>query len=270
MEREIMMIPFKHVLKMTFVIILFLPFFGGLTYGQSSDPRTSDVGEMLIVMAESFKNKIDRDFSTIVQFDITDRKESWHVIVEKGRSVTVGEGPHKHARCLFFTTTDTLRLIFEGKMTAMTAAGKGEGSDHAPLDLSLAEGLEFTPELRTELYTFLYHFFNPSVPERILLGEEQSRLVHGGHVVALYYHPGFRSAWYLLKKGEKLNKPGDTNPFPQAFIFIEGEGFAKIGDKTIKVKAGESYYIPPNSDHVVWTESDKPLILIFLAWGEGA
>jgi mannose-6-phosphate isomerase-like protein (cupin superfamily) len=138
------------------------------------------------------------------------------------------------------------------------------------LDLSLAEDLEFTPEVRTELYTFLFHFFNPSVPERILLGEEYSRLVHGGHVVALYYHPEFRSAWYLLKKGEKLNKPGDTNPFPQAFIFIEGEGFAKIGDKTIKVKAGESYYIPPNSDHVVWTESDKPLILIFLAWGEGA
>jgi mannose-6-phosphate isomerase-like protein (cupin superfamily) len=82
--------------------------------------------------------------------------------------------------------------------------------------------------------------------------------------------PGMRSAWYLLKKDERLNEPGDINPFPQAFIFISGEGFAKIGDKTIRTKAGESYYIPPNSDHVVWTESKESLVLIFLAWGEGA
>ncbi len=155
-------------------------------------------------------------------------------------------------------------------MTATTALSKAKGSDYAPLDFKLVEDLEVTPEVRTQLYTFLQHFFNPSVPERILLGEEYSRVVHGGHAIALYYHPGFRSGWYLLKKGEKLNEPGDTNPYPQAFIFIEGEGFAKIGDRTIRVKTGESYYIPPNSDHVVWTESDKPLILIWLAWGEGA
>jgi mannose-6-phosphate isomerase-like protein (cupin superfamily) len=86
----------------------------------------------------------------------------------------------------------------------------------------------------------------------------------------LFYHPGFRSAWYLIKKGERLNEPGDTNPFPQGFIFISGEGFAKIGEETVPVRAGEAYYIPPGSDHVVWTESDQPLELIFLAWGEGA
>ena len=70
-----------------------------------------------------------------------------------------------------------------------------------------------------------------------------------------------------MRKGEKLNEPGDIDPFPQALIFIKGEGFAKIGNKTIKVKASESYYIPPNSDHVVWTNSDKPLVFIWLAWG---
>ena len=106
--------------------------------------------------------------------------------------------------------------------------------------------------------------------EQILLGEEYSRMVHGAHAIPLYYHPELRSAWYMVKKGERLNEPGDTNPFPQALIFISGEGVAKIGEKTIKVKADESYYIPPSSDHVVWTESDEPLVLIFLACGEGA
>jgi len=266
----IMKILFKHVLGIALVFSVLQFFIGALSYAQSTNPEISDVDEMLNVMANTFKNKIEDDFSAIAQFDIKDQKDSWHVIVKKGRSVIVGRGPHKQARFYFSATTDTLRLIYQGKMTAMTAAGKAKGSDNAPLNLELAEGLEFTPEIRTQLYTFLYRFFNPSLPERILLGEEYSRVVHGGHVVPLYYHPGFRSAWYLLKKGERLNEPGDTNPYPQAFIFIEGEGFGKIGDQTIRVKAGESYYIPPNSDHVVWTESDKPLVLIWLAWGEGA
>jgi len=264
------MISFRYVLKFALVFVLFQFLFAQTSSGQSLNPEAIDVHDMLETMAEVFKSKIDEDFSAIVQFDIRDKKESWHVMVEKGQNVTVEKGPHKNARFFFSTTSDTLRLICEGKMTAMTAAGKATGSDQAPLDLKLAQGLEFTPENKTQFYTFLYHFFNPSIPERILLGEEYSRSVHGGNVVVLYYHPGFRSAWYLLKKGEKLNEPGDTNPFPQAFIFIEGEGFAKIGDKTVEVKKGESYYIPPNSDHVVWTESDEPLILIFLAWGDGA
>jgi len=265
-----MKMSFIYVLQLALLLFVSQFFFVVITCGQATNLEMLGAGEMLRMMGENFKNKIDEEFSLIVQFDIKDRKESWHVIVEKGRRIVVGQGPHKQARLFFVTTIDTLCLIYDGKMTAMTAAGKAKGSDLSPLDLKLAEGLEFTPEIRTQLYTFLYHFFNPSVPEKILLGGEYSRVVHGGHVIPLYYHPGFRSGWYLLKKGEKLNEPGDTNPFPQAFIFIEGEGFAKIGDKTIKVKAGESYYIPPDSDHVVWTESNKPLILIWLAWGSGA
>jgi mannose-6-phosphate isomerase-like protein (cupin superfamily) len=152
----------------------------------------------------------------------------------------------------------------------MTAAAKTKISDYAPLNWKLPEGLKLTPEIMAKIYFFVQHFFNWRVPEKILLGEKYSRVVHGGHAVPLYYYPGLRSAWYLLRKGERLNEPGDTNPFPQAFIFIKGEGFAKIGDKTIEVKAGESYYIPPDSDHVVWTENDEPLVFIWLAWGKGA
>ncbi len=265
-----MRVPALYVSELALLLSLCWLLLGTITYGEFTNSGVEDVDEMLRTMVERFKGKINDDLSMIVQLDMRDSKESWHVIVEKGRKVTLGKGPHPGAHFSFVTTTDTLRLIYQGKMTAMTAAGKAKGSDYAPLDVKLAEDGEFTPLVRTQLYTFLYHFFNPSVPEKISLGEEFSRLVHGGHVIPLYYHPGFRSGWYLLKKGERLNEPGDTNPFPQAFIFIEGEGFAKIGTITTKVKAGESYYIPPNSDHVVWTESEKPLILIWLAWGKGA
>jgi len=249
---------------LTFVLL------GGFVAVQDTDAGKPEVRAMLDQMAESFRNKIDDDFEMVTQIDIDDGRETWHIIVEKGRQISIGRGAHKEAEFTFLTTQKTLKRIYDGKLTAQTAAGKASGEEPAPLDLRLAEGLEFTPEIRTRLYTFLYHFFNRTDPEKILLGEEYSRMLHGAHVVALYYHPGFRSAWYMLKKGEKLNGPGDTNPYPQAFIFIEGEGYAKIGEHTAKVKAGESYYIAPNSDHVVWTNGKKPLILIWLAWGEGS
>lgn len=229
-----------------------------------------EVRQLLRDWAESFRQKIPDDYSLIVQIDIQPGPASWHIIVGPGKQLKIGEGTDRNAQVIFSTTEETLQVIYEGKMTALTAAGKAHVSDSAPLDFRLGEGIELTPALKAKLFVFIQSFFNRSTPERIPLGEERARMVHGAHAIPLFYHPGFRSAWYLVKKGERLNEPGDTNPFPQAFVFISGEGYAKIGDKTIPVRAGEAYYITPGSDHVVWTESDDPLELIFLAWGEGA
>lgn len=260
----------RSLIRFSLIFLLSLLFNTRSSFGQYTDTEKSEAGQILEKMAEVFKGKIDEQYSMIAQIRIVDTDESWHVVVEEGQRAFVGEGPHEQAFLTFATTTDTLRLMYHGKLDAMTAASKTKGSDPAPLDLEFAEGSELTPETKAKFYTFIQHFFNPSVPEKKLLGRSYSRPVHGAHVIALYYHQGFRSAWYLLNKGEKLNETGDRNPFPQAFIIVEGEGLAKIGDHVIQVKAEESYYIPPDSDHVVWTESDKPLILVWLAWGEGA
>ena len=230
----------------------------------------SDTYLILQKMADQFRDKIGDRYSIIAQFDIQATGDTWHLSVEPGKSVTISEGPCDSAQYRFSVNPDTLMLIASGGMTGMTAAAKASGTDRAPLDLQLAEGMELTPEVRSQLYTFMQHFFNPTTPEKILLGREHARPVHGAPAVALYYAPGFRSAWYTVKKGERLNEPGDTNPFPQAFVIIEGGGSAKIGESTLEVKAGESYYIPPGSDHVLWTDSDNPLVVIWLAWGEGA
>lgn len=224
--------------------------------------------EIIQEMAHWFQDRIDEDFTLTVQVDIQDTEESCHIIAENG-TVTVYKGPHTHPHITLTTTADALQKIYNGEITAFTAAGKARMSDNAHLGWRLSEN-EFKPETVASAYFFVQHFFSRGAPEKILLDEQYSRIVHGGHAIPLYYHPGFRSGWYLLKKGEKLNEPGDTNPFFQAVIFIEGSGFAKIGDKTVAVKKGESYYIPPHKDHVIWTESDQPLILIWLAWGEGA
>jgi mannose-6-phosphate isomerase-like protein (cupin superfamily) len=121
-----------------------------------------------------------------------------------------------------------------------------------------------------EIYFFINHFFNRYEPEKIFLGEEYARVVHGAHAIPLYYHPGFRSAWYQIKKGQKMNEPDDTNPFPQAVVILAGSGFAKIGQKTVQVQKNEVYYIPPYADHIFWTEEKEPLVLLWFAWGKGA
>jgi len=229
-----------------------------------------EVEQFLRDWSESFQGKVPDDYSLIVQIDVQPGPASWHIIVGPGKQLELGEGAHPEADVILSATAETLQMIYEGKITALTAAGRAHVSDSAPLDFRLGEGVELTPDLWAKLFVFIQSFFNRSKPERIPLGEEHARMVHGGHAIPLYYHPGFRSAWYLVKKGERLNEPGDTNPFPQAFVFIKGEGYAKIGEETVPVRAGEAYYIPPGSDHVVWTESDHHLELLFLAWGEGA
>lgn len=226
-----------------------------------------NVDEILEEMAHTFQHKIDKDFVLTVQIDIDEN--SWHITTED-ETVTVCKGSHPRPHFTLITTSDTLQRIYQGEMTAFTAAGKAKASDPAPLDWKIPEDLDVTPETQANAYFFIQHFFNRTTPEKIVLGEQYARVVHGGHAIPLYYYPGFRSGWYLVKKGEQINEPGDTNPFPQAFVVIEGQGMATIGEETVLVKAGEAYYIPPDSDHVIWTEQDEPLILIWLAWGKGA
>lgn len=224
--------------------------------------------DMFKEMAECFTKKISADYRCICQLNVNDLNESWYLIATNGK-VEVCQEYDGELDVIVETTQATLQDIYSGKMTAFTAAGKAHVNDSAPLDWRMPK-TGYVPEKIEHLYFFISHFFHPTEPEKILLGEEHSRVVHGGHAIPLYYYPGLRSSWYMVKKGEQINESGETDPFPQAFIFIEGEGYAKIGDKTVQVKAGESYYVPPNADQVIWTESEEPLVLIWLAWGPGA
>lgn len=231
------------------------------------------IEQMLKEMAGAYSRKLPPGASTAVQFDVqldTGEVQSWHLTGEAGEWLTVQRGPDPSAQFVFSVTEATLREMYDGRLTGMTAAGKATSSDVAPLEIVLRDSQSPGQESRAQLFGFVQHFFNRTVPEKVLLGEDHSRMLHGGHMIPLFYHPGFRSAWGMVRKGERLNRPCDTNPFPQAFIFISGNGFAKIGSLQAQVSAGEAYYVPPGEDHVVWTESDEPLVLIFLAWGEGA
>ncbi len=225
---------------------------------------------MLQDMADGFSRKVSEELELRIELEIQEGPGPWHVIVEPGCRVTVSPGSDPQSQTILVLTERTLRKLYTGQMTGLTAAAKASASDPAPLEYRLGPGQSFSPQLYADMLSFLQHFFTCTEPERILLDAEHSRKVHGAKVVALFYQPGFRSAWYQVEKGQQLNDPGDTNPFPQAFVFISGAGWAKIGEATFPVQAGEAYFVPPGSDHVVWTDEDEPVTLLWLAWGEGA
>lgn len=239
------------------------------------------VGEILEAMAEAYRHKVAAGASERIQIDIqpelesgfVDRTrpalESWNVTVTPEGQVILAPGPGRDLTYIVFTTRTGLRAMDEGRFNVMTSQLRARSSDPSYIEYTRAPGIELTPAVSARIRQFI-HFFDTSVPHRYLLSRDHARMVHGAAVVGLYYYPGLRSAWYEVRKGMRLNEPGDTNPSDQAFIFVSGNGFAKIGDRTVPVKAGESYYIPPGSDHVVWTESDEPLQLVWMAWGKGA
>ena len=230
----------------------------------------SEFAEMLHEFAAAFSETSPRDTAFTVQLEISPPGEFWHVSIQAEGTVHLHPGTHEAPAMTITMSKETLARIYEGKMTAFTAGAKGSGADSAPLELEFHAAAEQLPDPKGTMLGFIQHFFVRERPERILLGEEHSRVVHGAHAIPLYYATGFRSAWYKVKEGQTLNEPGDTNPYPQAFIIVSGQGRAKIGDAEIPVRAGESYYIPAGSDHVLSPAPGESLEVIWFAWGEGA
>jgi mannose-6-phosphate isomerase-like protein (cupin superfamily) len=255
----------------SWLLLLALLAFTSPVAAQTAEETAADtIEDILQHFAQEYHGLGSDTCAYVVQFDVGPADQSWHAEVFPDGHIELAAGASDHAAFVFATDEAALRDIYHERMTGFTAAAQATGLDAVPLEVRTTEAAAQLGNPHGALLGFTQDFFNRTWPERIQLGEEHSRVVHGAHAIPLYYGQGFRSAWYMVKKGQRLNEPGDTNPFPQAFVIISGDGMAKIGDSTIKVSAGESYYIPPGSDHVLWTESEDGITLIWLGWGEGA
>ena len=217
-----------------------------------------------------YDQKDARDNDLSVAFIIDPPGETWFIEINSDKPTKLLTSSEKSPTFILKCDLTTLSAIANGEITGLTAMGRENMSDTTPLDFQLGPEMKMTQDIMKQLLCFVQRFLNPTWPEKVALARSHARLVHGGWAIPMFYHTGFRSAWYQLDRGQQLNDPGDTNPFPQALVFINGNGYARIGEVLQEVHAGESYYIPPGNEHIVWNESDKPLNLIFLAWGEGA
>jgi mannose-6-phosphate isomerase-like protein (cupin superfamily) len=238
--------------------------------GSGSVAPAPAVGEILGEFATTYRGVAPTGVEFVVGIDVSPPGESWYVSVLAEGGASLKRGVHDAPAMIITMSQETLTDIHRGGMTAFTAAAKASGADAAPLEVEFKAPAEHLVDPKGILLGFVQRFFVRHRPERIPLGERYSRVVHGAHAIPLYYASGFRSAWYRINDGQHLNEPGDTNPFPQAFVIVAGRGRVKIGGVEVDVCAGESYYIPPGSDHVLWPAPGDSLELIWLAWGEGA
>ena len=226
--------------------------------------------EILSALTESYKRKGRPGSPITVSFDIVGEGEMWHLAVPPDGHIRLGSGDHPKSEFTIVVAAETLSQLASGNLSPLTAAGRESLRRPAPLGFRLPPGVEFSQAIYHRVVQFAQRFFNPLPNERIRIGENVSRVVHGGHVVALYADEGFRSAWYLLKPGQRLNEPGDTNPFPQAFVVLSGSGTARLNGQQVTLEADNAYYIPPGTEHTVEPLASSSLTLIWMAWGAGA
>jgi len=190
--------------------------------------------------------------------ELTDTREAVTVVV--GDRVEVVEG------CVdpgFKILMDSriFKDIFEGRVDVFALSARARADERRPVEFELYSDDERVLEACRAFFTF---FFIPGRVKVKGLNLELAGRAHGAHPIPLVYWNGLRSAWYLVRAGEVLNREGVTHPWPEVFIILGGRGRVVVGDEEFDLKQGMVVYIPPNLVHQVWAEEDVELI--WMAW----
>ncbi|HWN80822.1 MAG TPA: cupin domain-containing protein [Candidatus Udaeobacter sp.] len=240
---------------------------------RADDPKESAVPRQLTELAAHFTwTPLERQ-APVVQITITgDPGGEWFVTPRSDGDVelSAGKAPNPGFTCELDAVT--LGRLYRGELSGMTAAGKGTGDESSPLEILPGSSVKENAQRASlaPVFHFLTHFWNAGDPERIVLGREHARPMSGASLVGLYYHPGFRSAWYAVRGQESLNGEGDSSPYPQAYVILRGRARIVIDRRPVEVPAGESIYVPPGAKHAVRSQDGGEVELLWLAWGEGA
>jgi mannose-6-phosphate isomerase-like protein (cupin superfamily) len=216
--------------------------------------------------SKSFAGKVPEGYIDTLCLHLKD-DDSYRFVVFSNGEYKVAEGMISSPGLVVTADMATYRKVYTGDLSPLTAVGRASISDPAPLDFRLVNGMAMSSIDWEKMYFTLINFFNVDQNNKVRMGREYSRTVHGGNVVGLYYTVGYRSAYYSVIPGQVINEAGEKDPFHQSFIIIGGSGYAKLGNDTVRVKANEAYYIKPGMEHKVWTDNTEGLILIWSAWG---
>lgn len=156
-----------------------------------------------------------------------------------------------------------LEDIVEGRADAFALAGRGKADEKRAIEFKV-----YTKERSKEVWeavrALLTYFFTPGKVKAKCLVPAMAGDAHGAHPIPLVYWDGMRYSWILVKRGETLNEEGEKDPWPQAFIILEGKGRAVVADLEFEIKPHTAVYIPTNSTHKIAAEEDVKLL--WLAW----
>jgi mannose-6-phosphate isomerase-like protein (cupin superfamily) len=246
---------------------------GQLTLSRAEAEGESELAQDLAQLADRFTWIPLAQNPPVVQITIKgDPGGEWYLAPRAGGEVELraGRAPTPGFTCELDAAT--FGQLYRGEISGMTAAGKGSGDEASPLEILPGSAVKENAARASlaPVFHFLTHFWQRDDPERIAFGREHSRPLLGASIVGLYYHPGFRSAWYAVRGKESLNGAGDSSPYSQAYVILRGRARVEIDRKSVEVPAGESIYIPPAAKHAVKSVDGGEVELLWLAWGDGA
>jgi mannose-6-phosphate isomerase-like protein (cupin superfamily) len=196
----------------------------------------------------------------------------WHLVPGGGGDVELRVGSAADPGFVCELDAATLGRLYRGELSGMTAAAKATGEEASPLEILPGSTVpEDAPRSSLgPVFHFTNHFWNRGDPEITSLGRDRSRVLSGAGIVGLFYHPGFRSAWYSVTAEESLNGEGDASPYPQAYVVVRGKARLRYGHRWVDVGEGQVVYIPPGMIHALRSQDGSAVELLWLAWGEGA
>ena len=231
------------------------------------------VKAILNKFAEDYKSDPSR---TAQSFGVEVDGEMWRITTPdaeqaKGETLVEKGSPEKPS-FYYVTNLETLKLIDEGKMNAMTAGVKAFSTDYAPLDIDVMEGFQPGPDFVAEVLAFTFHFWTRGVPEIVPFGPHYTRSTHGAQAAIFYYDKGLRTGYGYIHPGQHANEhpKSKTNPFPSMMIVTKGKILARLDGVDHPIEQGNAFFIPAGMSHEVLNPYEEPGEIILLMFGEGA
>ncbi len=209
-------------------------------------------------------------------FGVEVDKEMWRIYTpgkESSKQQPVVEKGNPGKPTFYYVTNlETLELIDEGKMNAMTAGVKAFSTDYAPLDIDVMEGFQPGEDFVAEVLAFTFHFWTRGVPEIIPFGPHYTRSTHGAQAAIFYYDKGLRTGYGYIHPGQHANEhpKSKTNPFPSMMIVTKGKILARLDGVDHPIEQGNAFFIPAGMSHEVLNPYEEPGEIILLMFGEGA
>ncbi len=223
--------------------------------------------EILQRMADNYSRIKPKDIQGLVNIKVGDQEFTLSMTED---SVAISPGVSEERTADFFMSEDVFQKLHQGTWTGLTAAGREDMRQAAPLDFRPGPGQQLSHQLLHMVYHMGTHFFAGQYPQVVRFGKENARVVHGGHAVALAYGYGVRFAYYTIADGEQINDENDRNPFYQLFSVIGGKGTAMVAGKEIELEKGVAVHVPINETHILRAASEQQLELFVLMYGPGA
>ncbi len=243
---------------------------------ETDEAPTSDVN-ILRSYAEDYQS--DPFFDDPIYFGIK-VGEAWYNVIgtpaQDGGDglVQVSEGAPENPTYYFvIESSKVLRKLDAEAVSALTLAGKASSSDYAPMDIALMDGAELPEWFGDKITRQLFHFWTKGWPEIVPFATQETREVHSSDLAALYYQPGFRSAYFDMQPGRHANDgEGEeaADPYTSMFILLKGELSIILDDEEFTVTEGNMFIVPPNVRHELINIGEQNAQGFLMMFGEGA